>query len=246
MMNNKSIGDAEIKKKTITPTALIAHAGGKIEDQTYANCQEALDYNYSKGYRIFELDFEWTSDNKPVALHSWDGFIKRFFNEEPKVYTYNEFMDFQMINNWHQLDLERLSKWLKDHPDAYIVTDVKKNNEELLKLISENYKDIQKQIIPQIYQMEEHIKAEYMGYKNIIYTLYLSKNSDDEIIDFVKRNKLFAVTMSVYKAKTDLLQRLDESGIFIYAHTINSEETKANLELSGIDGFYTDSLPVTN
>ena len=244
MINNKGIGAAEIKKKAMVPESLIAHAGGKIGDETYTNCQEALDTNYSKGFRLFELDFEWTSDNKPVALHSWDGYIKRFFKEVPKQYTYNEFMDFKMINNWHQLDLEKLSIWLKSHPDAFIVTDVKENNVELLKIISENYKDVQDQFIPQIYQMDEYIKVEYMGYKNIIYTLYLSKNTDDEIIDFVKRNKLFAVTMSIYKAKTGLLQRLEESGVFIYTHTINSEESQKDLEQVGIDGFYTDSLPV--
>lgn len=240
MKNNKTLKAADLKKGFVTPPELIAHAGGQLDEYTYINNKEALDYNYEQGFRLFEVDFEWTSDDKPVILHSWDGYIEKFFNEKRGVYAYEEFMNFKMINNWQQLDINRLEEWLKSHPDAFVVTDVKNKNLELLEYISKNHKDIQGQIIPQIYHMEEYVKVEYMGYKNIIYTLYLSKNTDEEIIDFVKRNKLFAVTMSIYKAQTELLKKLDATDTFIYVHTINSPVTQRDLKEKGVDGFYTD------
>jgi glycerophosphoryl diester phosphodiesterase len=35
---------------------LIAHAGGAINQQTYTNSLEALNANYAKGFRFFEID----------------------------------------------------------------------------------------------------------------------------------------------------------------------------------------------
>lgn len=46
----------------------IAHAGGQIGATTYTNSIEALDANYEKGFRAFEIDFSWTSDHQLVCL----------------------------------------------------------------------------------------------------------------------------------------------------------------------------------
>lgn len=45
---------------------MIAHAGGGINGLSYSNSIEALDLNYDKGFRIFELDFSWTSEGQSV------------------------------------------------------------------------------------------------------------------------------------------------------------------------------------
>ncbi|WDV46705.1 sulfatase-like hydrolase/transferase [Clostridiaceae bacterium M8S5] len=221
---------------------LIAHAGGSLKGQSYTNCLEALNNSYKNNFKLMELDFEWTTDERLVCLHSWDGFAKKFFNHESGIYSYEEYKNFTMINDWHQLDLESLVDWIREHKDAKIVTDVKKDNKKALQIISKKYPDILGSIIPQIYSLDEYIAVQGYGYKDIILTLYMSNYSDEQLIDFVNRHDIYAITMPLEKAKTELPKKLGDLGVYTYTHTINNIEDTKVLEQNGIDGFYTDNL----
>lgn len=52
---------------------LIAHAGGTVREKEYntkyTNSLEALRQNYNLGHRLFEMDFNLTSDKKLAAVH---------------------------------------------------------------------------------------------------------------------------------------------------------------------------------
>lgn len=50
---------------------VIAHAGGAIDGNSYSNSVEAVTRNYELGTRLFELDFELTSDGAWVDAHDW-------------------------------------------------------------------------------------------------------------------------------------------------------------------------------
>jgi len=228
--------------KPLEAKELIAHGGGSIEGLTYTNSREALDKSYKNGFRFMEVDFEWTTDEQLVAIHSWDGFVTKFFLKEAKQYSYEEFISFEMINDWQQLTPEIIAQWLREHKDAYIITDIKKRNIEGLKVISEKYPDIQDQIIPQIYLMEEYSQAQSLGYKNIILTLYASNYTDEEIIDFGRRQKLLAITMPLYRGYTELPSKLNRENVFVYVHTINDKEIRDELLENGVNGFYTDDF----
>ena len=100
--------------KQIKMPELIAHAGGGINNTIYTNSREALDYNYSKGFRFFELDFDWTEDGELVLIHYWvNDTLKRLFNVEVRVYYLKEFKSFKMINNMTQMALGDLINWMK-------------------------------------------------------------------------------------------------------------------------------------
>ena len=47
----------------------IAHAGGGFDGKTYTNSIAALDANYARGFRIFEIDFLRTWDDVFVCGH---------------------------------------------------------------------------------------------------------------------------------------------------------------------------------
>lgn len=64
---------------TISPEMLIAHAGGSVKDKKLTNSLQALNANVEKGYVLFEVDFEWTSDNRLVLIHDWDYTLFRLF-----------------------------------------------------------------------------------------------------------------------------------------------------------------------
>ena len=50
----------------------IAHALGAIDDKVYTNSLEAFQHNYDLGFRVFEADLEYTSDDEIVLIHSWE------------------------------------------------------------------------------------------------------------------------------------------------------------------------------
>lgn len=219
---------------------IIAHAGGQLGGHTYTNAIEAMENSYKNGVRLMEMDFDWGTDGEMVGMHSWDGFVTKFFNVPSREYSSFEYENFQMINGWHHSTLQSLYTWFKEHPDAYLITDIKGNNIEGLKMIQERYPELAAQTIPQIYQLSEYQAVRELGYDKIILTLYIVRSTDDEIVEFARDNQLFAVTMPIFKAQTDLPQRLGQLGVYTYSHTINSLNQAEELERLGISGFYSD------
>lgn len=220
---------------------LVAHAGGGIDGMTYTNSKAALDNSYKNGIRLMELDFEWTTDGQLVVLHSWDGFVNKFFNVDVKKYYYDEFEKFTMINGYTHLTPDRMAKWMEDHPDGYIVTDIKGNNIKGLGYLRFTYPHLIDRIIPQIYKFDEYETVKELGYQNIILTLYMMGNKE-EVLDFMYLDELLAVTIPQATASTDLALKLSERGIFVYTHTINDLNEVLNLKNNGVKGFYTDWL----
>jgi len=130
-----------------------------------------------------------------------------------------------------------------DFKEMFFFTDTKNDNKKLLSLIKENYSDIQDRIIPQVYNQSEYFYAQNLGYKNIIYTLYMSPDSDDEIIDFCKNNNVFAITMPKARAlSSDIANRLKEINVFVYAHTVDNQSEFDELKTKGVSGIYTNEL----
>jgi len=224
------------------PFPVVAHAGGEVLGKTYTNSKEALDHNYSKGHRLFEVDMEWTSDRKLVLIHDWKQSYKKFFKKENHVPTIKEFKELTMTYGLTQLTLKELAQWLGEHPDAIIITDVKKDNIKALQVIKTRYPELTNKFIPQIYNFSEYQKVSKLGYKDIILTLYRMKATNDEILEFAKTNKLYAVTMPQTRALKELPSMLKSAGVYVYAHTINNHAMKEVFLEKGVNGIYTDKI----
>ncbi len=242
----EALDEISAEETKLVPEALISHAGGRIRGKSYTNSKESIDKSYENGYRLIELDFQWTTDGNLALIHDWDGYVNSAFGVESKMYSTEEFKSFNMIEGLTQMTLDDLAVWLYEHKDVHIVTDIKSDNIIALSLIKYRYPNLMDQFIPQIYKLEEFETVQKLGYKNIILTLYMSNYSDDEIIDFIKQHQVFAITMPIARAVTELPKKLKEEDVFVYAHTINSHEQRQELELYEVDGFYTDDiLPLT-
>lgn len=224
----------------IAPEELVAHAGGAVYGFRRTNSLEAIDNSYRKGFKFFELDFEWTKDRHPVLIHDWDAMVKRLFMSKPKVYTLDEFHKAKTFKNFTLLDMKSLYEWLLKHEDVYIVTDIKKDNIRMLTHIKTRYPGIQRQIIPQIYKLEEYEPVRKLGYDNIILTLYCMDKPESEIVKFVGENELFAVTMDEKQGFSALPNLLKENNTLSYVYTINDLATAENLKKNGVFGIYTD------
>jgi len=74
-----------LKKQLNGEPLLIAHAGGRFQNMDYTNSLDALNFNYGKGFRFFELDFLFTRDENLVLFHDWQTMYKKIFNKKSEI-----------------------------------------------------------------------------------------------------------------------------------------------------------------
>jgi len=222
----------------------IAHAGGGIGKLSYTNSREALDANYLRGHRFFEIDLNWTSDGQLVLIHDWQGAFRDLFPKSKiaGAPSLEEFLRLKMKDDLTPMSFSGLVDWLRAHPGARIVTDVKEGNLRALKKIAEEYPQSVARIIPQIYEFEEYEPVWDMGYRNVILTLYVKNYSDELVLGFAQSRRPFGITMWAERAMGALPKELERMKIPVFAHTINSPAEQKKLEANGVSGFYTDFL----
>jgi len=222
----------------------IAHAGGELHGLTYTNSIEALEINYAKGFRAFEIDLSWTADEQLVCLHDWEeGFESSFGSPAATPLTLNQFTELAAEHpEYTKCTLSSLMQWFADHPEATLITDLKEGNVPALEQIAQRYPQQLSQLIPQIYQPAEYPIATGLGYENVIWTLYQYGGSSSDVMNHLQQMKIWAVSMNSIRAGRQLGQELDSYGIHTYVHTVNSYPDYLYFKSLGIDEIYTDSL----
>jgi hypothetical protein len=150
---------------------LVAHAGGAVNGIAYTNSREALDTHYAAGFRVFELDFEWTSDGQPVMVHDWAK-TSWFAGLPTHVFSYAEFTSARRRDGLHSMTFNDVRAWLLAHGDAFVVTDTKASNARLLAWLGANGREILPQLIVQIYRMAELPAARRLQPRAVWLTVY--------------------------------------------------------------------------
>lgn len=222
----------------------IAHAGGQIGYATYTNSIDALNVNYDLGFRVFEMDFSFTSDQKLVCLHDWEESFERSFGMRRQAPV--SLLAFEQLvrdhSEFNKCTLASLMEWFSTHPEAILVTDVKERNLDALAVISSDYPQFIDQVIPQIYQPDEYSATRNLGYKRIIWTLYLYRGSASSVLSNAQTMDLWAITMDTNRADQQLGLSLDTIAVPSYVHTINNYADFLYFKSAGIDEIYTDNL----
>ncbi len=222
---------------------LIAHAGGAFDGWVGQNSREALDANYAKGHRYFEIDFCWTSDDRLVLIHDWETAFNRLFEDADERPTFERFESMTMKRGMTQMSLESLLAWMSKHRDAHIVTDVKERNIPALKRIAKSAGKLQRRFISQVYAPAEFESVGRLGFKRVILTLYRLPLPDADVIRFAVDNDPFAITLSTRRAFSfSSLRELSRTGVPIYTHTINKIEIFNYFRGEGVHGIYTDAI----
>jgi glycerophosphoryl diester phosphodiesterase len=222
----------------------IAHAGGGIGKLAYTNSRDALDANYKRGHRFFEIDLNWTSDGQLVLIHDWQANFRDMFphSEIAGTPSLDEFLRLKMKDNLTPMSLARLVDWLRTHPGARIVTDVKDDNLRALQKIAADYPEVIDRIIPQVYAFDEYEPVWGMGYRHIILTLDAKSYADEPVLGFAQSQRPFGITMWAERAMGPLPRQLARMEIPAFAHTINSPAEQQELLANGVSGIYTDFL----
>jgi len=220
----------------------VAHAGGAYQGLDYTDTLNALNQSYAKGFKYFEIDFDWTTDGFLVCLHD----ISRF-NEltggKKEAYSLAEFNQSVMLYGLQQMDLPAVMKWVKEHKEIYLITDIKSENVKALGFIKKNYPEEAKRIIPQVYYFEEYEPVKDQEYKKIMLTLYRANYSDEEVLNFAQSHRFSILSIPAERAlNSDLANKLKKLGIITGAHTVNQKDEAEALKKKGVSIICTDSL----
>lgn len=229
----------EYKKDTMR---FIAHAGGKINGYFYTNSKEALDQSYKKGFRMFELDFLKTSDNKFVAAHDWESWAKHAKYTGTIPPTHSEFLAHPIYDIFTPLDMDSVNLWFQNHPEAILVSD--KVNEPLA--FSSLFID-RSRLIMELFDstsVSEGLKAgllSVMPSQTVVQNLKL-----EDVIKWKQAGiKYAAVSRKFILSNEKLLEELSKNEIKVYVYNVNQEYDKdedfvAKFELDYVFGMYAD------
>jgi len=219
----------------------IAHAGGEINGIKSTNTRDALDQNYKKGFRLFELDIIETSDGKLVAAHDWKmwGRFTDYSGVLPP--SHEEFMKHKIYGDYTTLDLKGINAWFSAHPDATLVTD--KVNDPIT--FANQFVDKDRLVMELFSQMAVE-EASRNGIQAMISQTPLMKISGDKINYLMVNNvKYVALSRRILANETKLMLQLKENDIKVYVYNVNFDPGKDEKyvqenEIGLVYGMYAD------
>ncbi|WP_156894593.1 hypothetical protein [Maribacter sp. 1_2014MBL_MicDiv] len=219
----------------------IAHAGGEINGVKSTNSKHALDENYKKGFRFFELDIIETSDGKLVAAHDWNMWARFTDYTGTLPPTHALFMKQKIYGDYTTLDMEGINTWFKQHPDATLITD--KVNDPLAFANAFIDKD---RLIMELFSVMAVEKASENGIHTMISQEPLLAIKGDKI-NFLKVNdvKYAAVSRRIISSQKKLMLALRDAGIKVFVFNVNFDSGKDEQyvydnELGLVYGMYAD------
>ena len=240
---------------------LVAHAFGGIKDldiregeteeYTYTNSREAFYENYKLGHRIFEVDFELTSPgNTLVAYHDEESWRSWAGVDDSIEFSHELFMSTPISGKFSPMDYRDIIDLMVEYPDIYIITDSKYLDKvtvflefsQLVRYAEETDPTVLDRLVPQIYH-EDMLQwvMEIYPFKSVVYTLYASARTPEQVYDFCESSGVKMVTCRD-ELSQETIDMWSQLGIMISVHTINDNDRADELMAQGIDLLYTDFL----
>lgn len=219
----------------------IAHAGGEVNGVKSTNSWEALDENYRKGFRLFELDIIETSDGKYVAAHDWRMWSRFTDYGGTLPVSHAEFMKHKIYGKYTTLDMKGINKWFAAHPDAILITD--KVDDPIRFADQFQFRD---RLIMELFSPLAIEEAAEHNITSMISQEPLAKLSGDKMAYLaINKVKYVAVSRRIIPSQTDFLLKLKEHGLKVYVYNVNFDPGKDEKyvfenELGLVYGMYAD------
>lgn len=219
----------------------IAHAGGEVDGVRSTNSKQALDANYKKGFRLFELDIITTSDGHLVAAHDWKMWARFTDYQGTLPPSLAEFKKHKIYGDYTTLDMKGINTWFAEHPDAILVTD--KLNDPIA--FANAFVD-KNRLLMELFSLMAIEEASENGISAMISQEPLMELKGDKI-DYLKINKVKHVALSrrIIKNQVDFMLQLQKEGIRVYVYNVNFDPGKDEKyvlenEIGLVYGMYAD------
>lgn len=218
----------------------IAHAGGGYNGIIYTNSLEALESNYQAGYRMIEVDLNYTSDGAIVLLHDWDN-VKFNLTGKSGVQSRDEFMADGKSVGLTFLDISQLCDWLNNRKDVRIVLDSKVDSLGVLKKVSTLPQCPKNQLIPYINSASQYPLVKNMGFNSLMLLAQTLSAGDALALTWLKNDPNFSLALSQVNDR-ESIQKITQLGIRTYIWTIDDIDTSVAFKRVGAFGTITNFI----
>lgn len=241
----------QVLEKPLQPfekSKFILHALSPENFESYTNSWEGFEEGYRQGFRVFEVDLEFTKDDRLVCFHQ--GMEKGLELTQPISETlFSEFSRGKYYSKWSTLSAEALLSNISKFPDTFLVLDTKGDFKRMIKRVAEisraSDQKIMNRIVPQIYGDGIEDLRDALGtypFPYIIYTLYRTKGSEERVFDYLKLNRVSAVTYSLGSKSDEFPEKMSALNMPVFVHPVNSDETAKELFDNSVYGIYSSKL----
>ncbi|MET1259337.1 glycerophosphodiester phosphodiesterase family protein [Flagellimonas sp. DF-77] len=220
----------------------IAHAAGVVNGVKSTNSIEALDANYKKGFRYFELDIITTSDGHLVAAHDWKMWARFTDFQGSLPPSLKEFKKHKIYGDYRTMDLPAINAWFAAHPDAYLVTD--KLNDPMA--FAQTFVD-KDRLIMELFSRLTLEEASRNGIAAMISQEPLLALRG-KALDYLAINNIqyAAVSRRIVSSHKKLLASLRDQGVKVFVYNVNFDPGKDEVyvqenELGLVYGMYADN-----
>ena len=229
----------------------IIHAGGTVAGpsgtfRTYTNSAEALVNAYRAGNRVMEFDFLQTSDGHLACIHDWASSFSPSIRDGVPL-SLEAWLQAKVYGELTPLCLESLADFMREHPDLYIVTDVKSGNVEAAAILADACPDLLDRFIIQIYKDSEYEAVTGLGFQNIIYTLYnlsgAEKRDTQHLLEFAAAHPLLGFTYpEELRWVAGYTESMKKAGVMLFVHTVNAKDVMDACYSEGFTAIYSDHV----
>ena len=162
-------------RQQLAEDGCIIHAGGYVtlSDGTqvsYTNSLEALENCWRNGRRFCEIDLQETTDGTLICGHGDEDELV-FGTGLPTTTSGEIFLNCKIYGEFTPLSVEGLAAFMRDHPDFYVITDVKTDNLRVCRRLAEDFPDLRSRFIVQIQLPEEYDTLRELGFPYIAYPI---------------------------------------------------------------------------
>lgn len=245
-------------KKPASGQYMISHAMGGIDDKAYGNCLEAFLENYAEGHRVFEADFEYTSDGELVLCHDWN---RDLFTGQKKgsAPTFEKFMGSKIFGKYTPMSLDDLLLLMAKYPDVVVITDTKYTDTATIKKQFKaivrradalGVSDVLDRLTVEIYNDKMFTTIEKIHhFDNYVYTLYKrfkkapSKSDLKSVAAFCQKNGIGTIAMYAKWWKASYMDVLNKYDLDASLYTTNSKSDAKKFFKQGVTALFTDTLP---
>lgn len=234
--------------------ALMAHAFGGMNGKTYHNTMPAFKNGIKNGYKYFEVDLSYTTDQRLVLCHGWtESNCKHTgFKYEPSFQsmTYSRLMRMKVHGN-KMISARKFYKRIR-RLDKYTY-EIDLHNvegeqmEKRMRALEKDFKYDQKvldRLLIQVYskQMYESI-GDTSYFKHYQYLVGKNVHNLDDILTYALDYGICALALRFNLAKPEYIQKIKNAGLYVMCYTINKDLVVArNLLDSGVDTLCTDYI----
>ncbi len=161
-----------------------------------------------------------------------------------KVYYRNEiFYISNALNVENEMTLIDFLKEVSKQKDVYVIlTGTADFTLDLFRILGRENPDLATIVIPELYKLEDYQNIRVFNMNTPILCVDELTKTNEEIVNFISANELFAISISKRNFNSNLVKRIVTLNKFIYVKDVNDEGELIFYTNIGISGFYTDSL----